>query len=156
MACELVSTRGAVFALWGRPTVRDIDLVLRAIQACADGSRHPVVFVARVPAGAPSPDAKARARLSELMPQLLASISTYHAVVEGDGFSVAMKRGILTGAFQLCWRRSTFFVHSKVEQVLTNVVLEQRENVTCLLTIAKERGFLKASLEDRSSTLAAW
>jgi hypothetical protein len=36
MACEIVSTRGALFALWGKPTPSDMNRVRAALQIAAD------------------------------------------------------------------------------------------------------------------------
>jgi len=57
-----------------------------------------------------------------------------------------MKRGILTGMFQLSWRRKTFFVHAQVAEVASSVALEQRAVVTRLLDAADVRGLLTDSI----------
>lgn len=148
MGCEIVSTNGAVFALWGRPTPKDIDCVRAALQVAADRCGHPVVYITRVPANAPPPDASARARLDELMPGIISVCSTYHVVLEGDGFGAAIKRGILTGLFQLSWRRKTFFVHSTVTEVARNVGSEQQRAVATMLELAANRGLLSGLAPD--------
>jgi hypothetical protein len=63
-------------------------------------------------------------------------------VLEGDGFGAAMKRGILTGMFQLSWRRKTFFVHAQVAEVASSVPLDRRTDVARLLEAARMRGLL--------------
>jgi hypothetical protein len=93
---------------------------------------------------APAPDAQVRARLEQLLPSLVKACSTYHVVLEGDGFAAAMKRGVLTGMFQLSWRRKTFFVHAKVSEIASCVALEQQAAVTRLLDSARMRGMLGA------------
>ena len=142
MACEIVSVRGAVFALWGRPTPADMDRVRAALQAAADECGHPVVYVTRVPDKAPPPDAAARARLDQLMPGILSVCSSYHVVLEGDGFGAAVKRGILTGMFQLSWRRKTFFVHAHVNEVARQVEPAEQHAVKTILELAATRGLL--------------
>ena len=142
MACELISTQGAVFALWGKPEMPDIDRVKAEVEAAAAKCGHPIVYVTRVPVNAPAPDAQFRARLDQQIPSMLKVTSTYHVVLEGEGFGAAMKRGILTGMFQLSWRRKTFFVHAKVTEVASSVPLEQRSAVTRLLDAARLRGLL--------------
>jgi hypothetical protein len=142
MACEIISTKGALFALWGRPTPEDMDRVRAALQTAADACGHPVVYVTRVPVNAPPPDAAARARLDKLMPGIVTVCSSYHVVLEGDGFGAAVKRGILTGLFQLSWRRKTFFVHATVNEVARNVGPEQQRAVTTILALAASRGML--------------
>lgn len=142
MACEIVSVRGAVFALWGRPTPADMDRARAALQAATDACGHPVVYVTRVPVNAPPPDAASRARLDELMPGIVAICSSYHVVLEGDGFGAAVKRGILTGMFQLSWRRKTFFVHASVNEVARHVDPEVQRAVNAILELAATRGLL--------------
>jgi hypothetical protein len=142
MACEIISTQGAVFALWGRPTPADMDRVEAALHAAAEACGHPVVYVTRVPVNAPPPDAAARARLDQIMPSIVSICSSYHVVLEGDGFGAAVKRGILTGMFQLSWRRKTFFVHAHVTEVARNVGPEQQRALAALLGLATTRGLL--------------
>jgi hypothetical protein len=48
---------------------------------------------------------------------IIEACSTYHVVRDGGGFGAAMKRGILTGIFQLSSGRKTFFVHAIVAEV---------------------------------------
>jgi len=148
MACEIVSTRGAVFALWGKPALQDMDRVWSALQVAADECGHPVVFIARVPRNAPPPVGAARARLDELMPGIVAVCSSYHVVLEGDGFGAAIKRGILTGLFQLSWRRKTFFVHTGASEVARSVGSEQQREVSALLELAAARGLLSGPAPD--------
>lgn len=142
MACELITTPGAVFALWGEPDVQDLDKVRVALDAAVASCGHPVVYVTRVPVDAPAPNAQFRAKLDQMMPTLLKACSTYHVVLEGEGFAAAMKRGVLTGMFQLSWRRKTFFVHAKATEVAGSVGLEQRAAVSKLLDAARTRGLL--------------
>ncbi|HYQ27047.1 MAG TPA: hypothetical protein VER04_07505 [Polyangiaceae bacterium] len=142
MACDLISTQGAVFAVWGTPEIADMDRVLTEVEAAAKSCGHPVVYVTRVPVNAPAPDAQVRAHLERMMPQLLSACSTYHVVLEGEGFGAAMKRGILTSTFQLTWRRKTFFVHAKVTEVASSVPLDRRPAVARLLDAAQRRGLL--------------
>jgi hypothetical protein len=148
MACVVLSTPGAVFALWGRPTTPDLERVLLAVQTAAEQCGHAVVYVTRVPAESPPPDAAARTRLGELMPKLMKVCSTYHVVLEGDGFGAAVKRGILTGMFQLSWRRKTFFVHANVHEVARSVAPEEQRAVAALLKMAGAGGLLSCPAPD--------
>jgi hypothetical protein len=148
VACEIISTDGAVFALWGKPTAQDMDRVRAALQLAADDCGHPVVYITRVPRNAPPPDGAARARLNELMPGIVSVCSSYHVVLEGDGFAAAIKRGILTGLFQLSWRRKTFFVHASVSEVAHNVGAKEQRAVSALLELAARRGMLSGSAPD--------
>jgi len=146
MACEFITTPGGVFALWGEPKISDLERVKAAVEAAAASCGHPIVYVTRVPVDAPAPDAQFRARLEQAMPSFVKACATYHVVLEGDGFGAAMKRGILTGMFQLSWRRKTFFVHAQVAEVAGSVAFEQRAVVTRLLDAADVRGLLTDSL----------
>lgn len=142
MACEIISTKGALFALWGKPAPADMDRVRDALQVAADECGHPVVYITRVPPHAPPPDAAARAWLDALMPSIVSVCSSYHVVLEGEGFGAAIKRGILTGMFQLNWRRKSFFVHAGVEEVARNVSRDERPAVAALLALAARHGLL--------------
>ncbi len=144
MACEIISTRGAVFSLWGKPSPRDMDMVAEALDAAAQACGHPVVYITRVPVSAPPPNAEARATLDRLMPKLLPLFSSYHVVLEGVGFGSALKRGILVGLFQLSWRRKTFFVHSEVNEIPFILPKEQRTAVHDLIGAALCKGLLSA------------
>jgi hypothetical protein len=155
MPCEIVSTAGAVFALWGKPSLEDIDLVKRAVEAAAAACGQPVVYVTRVPPDAPPPDALFRARLDQEMPNLMKACSSYHVVLEGEGFGAAMKRGILTGMFQLSWRRKTFFVHADTADVERAVAADNRAAVRQLLAVARARGLLNRSLSEPNVTQRA-
>jgi hypothetical protein len=146
MTCEIISTAGGVFALWGKPRVEDMDRVKVAVELAAAACGHPVVYITRVPVDAPPPDAPARARLDQVMPSLIKACSSYHVVLEGEGFGAAVKRGILTGMFQLSWRRKTFFVHADASEVERVVGFEQQRAVRDLLASARGRGLLSRSL----------
>jgi hypothetical protein len=148
MACEIVSTYGALFVLWGRPTPADMDRVWAALQTAAEAFGRPVVYITRVPVNAPAPDAAGRARLSELMPGILSVCSSYHVVLEGEGFGAAVKRGILTGMFQLSWRCKTFFVHPTVSEVARNVAPDSQRAVAAILDLAAARGLLTGPAPD--------
>ena len=125
-----------------------MDRVRNALQVAADECGHPVVYITRVPRNAPPPDGAARARLDELMPGIITVCSSYHVVLEGEGFAAAIKRGILTGLFQLSWRRRTFFVHASVDEVARNVGAEEQRAVSALLKLAATRGLLSGSVPD--------
>jgi hypothetical protein len=144
MACEIITTPGAVFVLWGQPTPADMDRVAEALEKAAAACGHPVVYVTRVPVAAPPPGAAARARLNKLMPVIAQWFSSYHVVLEGVGFGAALKRGILVGLFQLSWRHRTFFVHSLVSEVPASVSAEVRPAVNELIRAATAKGLLSA------------
>src|SRR5689334_22648335 len=103
MACQLVTSDGALFALWGKPTREDLDLVINRVEQMSRTSGRPIVFIARIPVDAPPPDAEVRRRLDELMPRMRSACSAYHVLLEGVGFVSAVKRSILAGLMQFGW-----------------------------------------------------
>lgn len=153
MACEIVSCRGAVFVLWGVPSTEDVDRIVLSLRAAVEQAGEPVVFVTRVPIDQPAPSAEVRRYLNESMPALLALISSYHAVLEGDGFTAAVKRAVLLGLFQLTWRRGVFSVHSRVADVPSVHEPKQRAATQRLLELARARGLLDASGPTSGSAL---
>jgi hypothetical protein len=142
MACEIVTTKGAVFSVWGKPTQRDMDRVLEALRSAKAQAGAPVVYITRVPTDAPPPDPEVRRYLNKLMPQVFECCSTYHVVLEGAGFVAAMKRAVLVTLFQLGGRRGTFFVHSLPAEVIDSVKREVRSHVTDLLQSVGAKGLL--------------
>lgn len=142
MACEVIACDGAVFAQWGVPAVEDVDKVIMAVRGAAAKAGHPVIYVTRVPAQAPPPDAKVRQRLDALMPELVDLCSAYHVILEGDGFFAAMKRAVLLGIFQIRWRRGMFFVHSTVAELVRESAVTERATVSRVLDSAKRAGLL--------------
>lgn len=149
MSCEIVATKGALFVLWGKPTRADIDRVEAEINDCVAKFGGPITYITRVPAAAPAPDAEARKHLNALMPRVVRACSTYHAVLEGDGFLAAMKRGVVTSLFQLGFHKGSFFVHSSVKEVALKVDKAVRVHVDDVLELAKRGGLL-----DRSKALS--
>src|SRR5262245_59985532 len=121
MAVSIVSGKGCVFSVWGRPKKEDMDLVLKELRETAAASGRPVVYVTRVPVNAPAPDAEVKRHLDGLMRDVVAVCSTYHVVLEGKGFVAAIKRTVLSSLMQIGWRRGLFFVHAFTSEVLHNV-----------------------------------
>lgn len=144
MACEIVSSDGGVFVLWGTPTKEDLERVLERVRLTAAAAGHRIVFVARVPESAPAPDDEVRAYLKSITPRLIEDCSSYHAVLEGGGFVSAAKRAILTGLLQLGFRNGTFFVHGHVDGVLAKIAPSSRPQAQSLLSLAAGRGLLTA------------
>jgi hypothetical protein len=145
MALDIVSVRGAVFALWGLPTKQDMDRILAALQAEVQECGHPVIYISRVPTGQHAPNAEVRKHLSQLTPMLAQAISSSHIVLEGEGFAAALKRGVLTGIFQLTPRRTSFFVHAVASEVPHSLDSALARVAQQLLEVAKARGLLDAT-----------
>ena len=146
MACEIVESAGAFFTVWGRPNKLDFARAIERLRSAAERNGGPVVFVTRVPANAPPPDAQTRKYLNELMPSVVACCSSYHVVLEGSGFASALKRGVLVSLFQLTQRRGMFFVHSTSGDVIRHLPPEQVATVQNMLQRAKERGLLDGNI----------
>ena len=144
LACELIVDAGAVFALWGKPSLEDMDRVASALRQAVEKAGRPVTYIARVPADAPAPDANVRRHLDTLMPEIVDRCSTYHVVLEGDGFLVAMKRAVLLGLFQLRWRRGVFFVHSSVSELLHQIPQADLAAASHIVELARTAGLLQA------------
>jgi len=144
MALDIISIRGAVFTLWGVPAKEDMDRIVDALEAAVRECGHPVIYVTRVPVNQPPPSSEVRGYLDELMPTITAAVSSYHVVLEGVGFAAALKRGVLTGLFQLSWRRKTFFVHSVVGEVPLGLERSLANTAYQLIEVAKVKGMLDA------------
>ena len=144
MPCEIVSSDGGVFVLWGKPTKEDLDRVLERVQRTATAAGHRIVFVTRVPEKAPAPDDEVRAYLKAVTARFFEDCSSYHAVLEGGGFVSAAKRAILIGLMQLGARGGDFFVHAHVDEVLAKIDPSSRPQALSLLTLAAGRGLLTA------------
>jgi hypothetical protein len=142
MASEFVAGEGVVYCVWGKPAKADVDLVVEHLRAESKKSASPVVYITRVPADAPAPDAQVRTYLNSLMPTITSFCSTYHVVLEGSGFTAAMKRGVLVSLFQISKRRSMFFVHSSTAEVSTKVAPEKQVAVHRMLRRAEAAGLL--------------
>jgi len=143
-AREIVSVEGAVFVLWGKPALGDVERVVQSVESAARSSESPIVLVARVPEAAPAPDDAVRARLKAAMPGIVELCSSYHAVLEGAGFVAAAKRAIMLSLLQLGFRKGTFFVHDHVSGVLSNIDRTARPRAVALMALAAERGLLTA------------
>lgn len=142
MTCRIVRTRGAVFAVWGKPAAPDMDRVLSELRVAAEESQQPVVYITRVPSDAPPPDPDVRQHLAAVLPAVLSRCSSYHVILEGSGFFAALKRGVLTNIIQPFWKKRVFFVHASSEQVLDKVRDEEHRDAARVLQMAQTRGYL--------------
>jgi hypothetical protein len=142
MACEIVESKGAVFVLWGRPTKVDVARAVERLRSAVDRCGGPVVFITRVPDGAPPPDPAVQRYLNELMPTIVACCSSYHVVLEGAGFMAALKRGVLVGMFQIGQRRGMFHVHATCDEVVRLVGADKEATIRSVLSRARSEGLL--------------
>jgi hypothetical protein len=142
MACQIISNEGAVFVLWGKPTIQDADLVINRVQLVAKTSGRPIVFITRVPVDAPPPDPEVRQHINKAMPTMKLVCSSYHVVMEGVGFVSALKRAVLTSLMQFGWARGTFFVHATPKEAVFVVKKEVRRDVESILHLAERQGLI--------------
>ncbi len=122
-----------------------MDRIEEQLRASVAEFGGPVVYITRVPVEAPAPDPEVRKYLNAIMPRIMQSCSTYHVVLEGNGFLAAMKRGIVTSLFQLGFRGGSFFVHSSVLEIELRVDKKFRPNVVGVIELADRRGLLRRS-----------
>jgi hypothetical protein len=144
MGCDVLSVRGGLFALWGKPTIADVDRVFAELDIAFGLAGGPVVYVTRAPVDAPPPDAETTAYLNGRMGAIVRRCSSYHVILEGSGFVGALKRGVLHGMFRVVQRRNTFFVHATAPEVLRKVPKTERPVASALLHRALQAGLLDA------------
>jgi hypothetical protein len=144
MACQIITCDGAVFALWGKPTKDDLELVCNEVKQMAAKMGRPIIYLTRVPVDSPAPDPDVRQRLNELMPEFQRACSSYHVVLEGVGFVSSLKRTILASLMQVGWRRGAFHVHAFAKQVVFSVTREARPDAEAIVALAEREGLLSA------------
>lgn len=144
MAVNIVSGKGCVFSVWGRPKREDMDLIERELREAAIVSGGPVTYITRVPVDAPAPEPDVRRHLDSLMPKIVESCSTYHVVLEGKGFVAAVKRAVLNSLFQIRWKRGVFFVHATPAEVVHSVSGAKVPEVKAVIERARIVGLLTA------------
>ncbi len=143
MPVETIARPGVVFALWGRPTLADFDRIERLIAETASSSPGgKVVYVARIPASAPAPDGALVRYLLSRLGVFKQNCSAYHAIIEGSGFGVAIKRGVITTLLQCSQTRDMVFVHARVDSVLKTATKHGLEQVCLVLEEARHKGML--------------
>ncbi len=146
MACEIVSSGRVVLVVWGKPELRDLPKVEREVRHIRD-SFGPVIFVARVPAHAEPPEQHVREAIAQLLESFTDLCLSYHAVIEGSGFSAASKRMALSAIFMMTGRRKRYYVHSRCDDVPLALPLEQRTEVTRALRLFRVRGMLEREVQ---------
>lgn len=142
MTCEIVGTEHALYVAWGKPETSDIDQIAEHLKRRAGPSKESVFYITRVPSEAPAPDETVRRHLNQRMASMVEYCAAYHVILEGDGFSAAMKRGVLVSLFQLTQKRGIFYVHATVDAFRRKVPDVWRSEVERLLRLATERDLL--------------
>lgn len=134
--------------LWGKPTVEDVERVMDRLELIAEKSDRRIVYLTRVPADAPAPDATVRKALESVMPRAAQLCSLYSIILEGDGFVSAVKRGVLTGLLMLGWRRENFLVCASASEVLPQSSGSVRDDAEHILYLAESKGLLTCGAPD--------
>lgn len=142
MSVEAIVRPGVVFAVWGRPTLADVDAIERLLAETASSSGGKVVYVARIPSSAPAPDSVVLRYMVSRLGGFKQHCSAYHGIIEGTGFGVAIKRGVITTLLQLSQTRSAIFVHAGVDSVIEAVTKQGLVHVRSVLEEARRRGML--------------
>lgn len=142
MACRIIDSSGAVFAVWGRPTREDVDRVYGELQRVAARAGRSVVYIARIPTDAPAPDEQVRKYLSANIATMLQACGSYHVIMEGSGFMAAIKRGALTSLLRPIWKKKMFHVHATANEVRSALSGDERAWADEVLILADRRGYL--------------
>jgi hypothetical protein len=140
VSCQILRAPGAVFSVWATPELDDIESIMKEVREASEAAAHPIVYITRVPSGAPPPEAPVRARLQATMDELVSMCSSYHVVLEGEGFGAALKRGVLLNLLQPFWRPRVFHVHATCQEVAKRLTETERATGTAMLDLAERRG----------------
>ena len=114
---------------WGDPTLEDVARIAQVGTRLHARSGAPIIFVAWVPADAPPPASAVRAAMKATQARFLDLICEVHAVLEGEGFFITVKRSILLGITLAVFRRNTHFVHDSIEALLERVSPAHKDDV---------------------------
>mgnify|MGYP001256862326 CR=1 FL=1 len=143
MACEIVETERALLAVWGTPQIDDVERLIKRLRVRVSETKTPIFYVTRVPSEAPAPTLDVRNCIKRRLPVIVEYCMSYHVILEGDGFTAAMKRAVLLSLFQLAHKRGLFHVHPTVEAFRQKLPFEWRSEITRLLELAATRDLLK-------------
>jgi hypothetical protein len=146
MTCDMVGTDRSLFVAWGTPESEDLERVADQVKLRFELTNSPILYVTRVPDRAPAPSPLVRAQLARLLPSVLERCADYYVVLEGDGFSSAMKRAILLGLFQLTSTRGKLHVYGSVDEFRHRVPSLWRADAERLLHLAEQRDLLEGPI----------
>jgi hypothetical protein len=146
MTCDMVGTDRSLFVAWGTPDLEDLERVAAQVKLRFELTNSPILYVTRVPERAPVPSPAVRAELARLLPAVLDRCADYYVVLEGDGFSSAMKRAVLLGLFQLTPTRGKLHVYGSVDEFRHRVPNIWRADSDRLLHLAEQRDLLEGPI----------
>jgi hypothetical protein len=112
--------RPVFFVRWKEPRVADLGRVQSELDAAAELSGGPVIYVAIVPADCSPPDDRTRERFSSTMQDVLVRCETMHFVMEGEGFKNAILRTSLATILLVRGQRTKVFVHKTLVAALNS------------------------------------
>jgi putative ubiquitin-RnfH superfamily antitoxin RatB of RatAB toxin-antitoxin module len=142
MTCEILGTDKSLFVAWGVPEVVDIDRVVTQLKLRYELSGGPVLYVNRVPADAPAPCSEVQRHIKRVKPGFVDQIAAYYVILEGNGFTAAVKRAVLLGLTQVSLKRGKFHIYATANELLRSVAPGWRLEVERLLVLAEQRNLL--------------
>src|SRR5262249_7044507 len=104
---------------WGeRADAADMYAYTRELAAAHAEQGAKLVALLLIPAGSPAPDEAARKTQAELFPELYRYTSRAIVVFEGKGFTLALKRSVLTAILRMAGGQYPMDVRNTVEEAL--------------------------------------
>lgn len=152
MSCEIVGTERTLYVVWGTPELIDVERVISHLQRRFEKTQERLLYVSRVPVGAPAPTPEVRRLLSARMDVFLRLCSGFCIILEGDGFSSAVKRAVLTSLFFVTLGRGTLHVYSTIDELRKNVTDEWRPELAQLLHLAEQEDLLVGRIPSERHT----
>jgi hypothetical protein len=129
MAVDIEVVGNSMVVRWGDPTLEDVARIAQTGTRLHAKSGVPIIFVAWVPPDAPPPGPAVRVAMKATQARFLDLIAEVHAVLEGEGFFITVKRSILLGITLAVFRRNTHFVHATTQALLERVAPAHRDDV---------------------------
>jgi len=149
MSFSFIDSPGACFVRWGDPTARDVAQTFLRVRAAADTYGMPVAYVSYVPATTPPPHPSVCAYLSRIAPRLSTVCSSVYFVLEGSGFHVARKRGVLLTAFSTVQQHRKYVVCRDCGEVYQHAPSQEMNALRLVLIRARETGLWDGGLRRR-------
>ncbi len=135
-----------MFVLWGKPELRDFELITDTARKLHETS-GPFVLIARVPPGAEPPSEGLRKDVARHLAVVIEHCASFHGIIEGAGFSSATKRAVLAGLFLFTRHRGKLHVHAAVREVVDSAPSGTRVEVIAALKAFEPKGILRRNLD---------
>lgn len=104
--------------VWHQVKPSAMTHLLAAARDASRVSREPLVYLAVIPDGAPTPDEAGRKALADATHELLELCGSMHCAIEGSGFKKSIIRGVAASIFLLSGKRGRMHVHDSVLEAL--------------------------------------